>query len=164
MSEETRVPKNPWALRGFHLRVVLAVTVVTTFTVATSSFAVWLAERHAVRSNIRSYADAVWWAMETITTVGYGDHHPTTTAGRLIAGALMVTGVALVGVITATVVTWFFSELDLVREMRRMEQEEERNEATLEEVLFQLQQVNERLERLEDAQADRRLAGPGAAG
>ena len=104
------------ALRRFHLRVVFAVSTVAVLTVSTSAASVWLAERHSPRSNIKDFWTAAWWAMETVTTVGYGDHHPTTTTGRFIAVGLMVVGVALVGVITATVVTWFFSELAVIRE------------------------------------------------
>jgi voltage-gated potassium channel len=138
-----------WALRGFHLRVVFAVTVVTSVIVIVSSLALWLIERNRAGTNIRTFGDAVWWAMETITTVGYGDHHPTTMAGRWVAGGLMVVGVALVGVITATVVTWFFSELDVLREVREIEAEEEKAEATLVDILTQLTALNARLDRLE---------------
>lgn len=143
-----------WALRGFHLRVVVAVTVVTVLIVSVSSFLLWLVERDHPRSNIDSFGDAVWWAMETITTVGYGDHHPTTVAGRFVAGGLMVVGVALVGVITATVVTWFFSELDVLREVGEIEAGEERAEATLVDILDQLTAINERLERLESSRRE----------
>ncbi len=141
------------ALRRFHLRVVAAVTVVAVATVGISSGAIWLAEREAPRSNIRDVWTAVWWAMETITTVGYGDHHPTTATGKVIAAGLMVVGVALVGVITATVVTWFFSELDVMREVRDIEQAEEKTEATLEVVLEELAALHERLERMDLARA-----------
>ena len=140
-----------WGLRGFHLRVVVAVTVVTSVIVMTSSYALWLIERDHKGTNIHNYGDALWWAMETITTVGYGDHHPTTVGGRWVAAALMVIGVALVGVITATVVTWFFSELDVLREVREIEAEEEKAEATLADILEQLTALNARLERLEQS-------------
>ena len=140
-------------VRRLHLRVVAAVTVVVTFVVGLSAAAIQYAERGAPGTNIRSYWDAVWWAMETITTVGYGDHHPTTTGGQVIAMGVMVIGVALVGVITATVVTWFFSELDLLRDVRGMEQAEEKTEATLEEVLVALVSIRERLESIEGADA-----------
>jgi hypothetical protein len=66
----------------------------------------------------------------------------------------MVIGVALVGVITATVVTWFFSELDVLREVREIEAEEERAGATLADILVRLVAIDERLARLE--QSDRR--------
>jgi len=143
-----------WTLRGFHLRIVVAVTVVTSAIVMVSSLALWLIERHSEGTNIRSYGDSLWWAMETITTVGYGDHHPTTVAGRWVAGGLMVIGVALVGVITATVVTWFFSELDVLREVREIEAEEERAEVLLVDILAQLTQLNARLDRLESSRPE----------
>jgi voltage-gated potassium channel len=143
-----------WALRGFHLRVVVAVTVVTSVIVAVSALLLWVVERDHAGANIRSYGDALWWAIETITTVGYGDHHPTTIAGRWVAAGLMVVGVALVGVITATVVTWFFSELDVLREVREIEAEEEKAEATLADILAQLTALNERLDRLESTRRE----------
>ena len=149
MANQKSVAVDRWTVRAFHLRIVLAVTLVTSAIVATSAALLWLAERDARGSNIRSYGDAVWWAMETITTVGYGDHHPTTVAGRFVASALMVVGLALVGVITATVVTWFFSELDVLRDVRKIEAEEERTEASLAEILTELARLNERLDRFD---------------
>jgi voltage-gated potassium channel len=143
-----------WTLRGFHLRVVVAVTVLTSVIVMVSSLALWLIERGREGTNIHSYGDSLWWAMETITTVGYGDHHPTSVAGRCVAGGLMVIGVALVGVITATVVTWFFSELDVLREVREIEAEEEKAEAVLVDILAQLTRINERLDRLETSRRE----------
>jgi voltage-gated potassium channel len=143
-----------WTLRGFHLRVVVAVTVLTSVIVMVSSLALWLIERGREGTNINSYGDSLWWAMETITTVGYGDHHPTTVGGRWVAGGLMVIGVALVGVITATVVTWFFSELDVLREVREIEAEEERAEAVLVDILAQLTRINERLDHLETSRPE----------
>jgi voltage-gated potassium channel len=144
------IPTQPWLQRVFHLRVVVIVTVVTAVIVAGAAWAMWLLERDHPGSNIHSYPNALWWAMETVTTVGYGDHHPVTTAGRFVASGLMVVGLALVGVITATVVTWFFAELDLVREMRVLESEEERSEATAEQMLAMLTSLDDRLARLEE--------------
>jgi voltage-gated potassium channel len=155
MAKSTGTAGTIWALRGFHLRVVVAVTVVTSVIVMVTSLLLWLVEKDHAGSNIRSFGDAIWWAMETVTTVGYGDHHPTTVAGRFVAGGLMVIGLALVAVITATVVTWFFSELDVLREVREIEAEEERAEATLADILAQLTALNERLDRLEASRHER---------
>lgn len=64
------------------------------------------AERHAPGATIVSFGDAVWWAFVTITTVGYGDYTPVTITGRFIAVGLMAGGIAILGVVTATVSSW----------------------------------------------------------
>ncbi|HWJ82759.1 MAG TPA: potassium channel family protein [Nocardioides sp.] len=147
--DDQRRATSRGGLRRFQLRVLVAVTGVMTSMIVLASMVMWLLERDAPRSNIHSFPIALWWAMETVTTVGYGDHHPTTAAGRFVAASLMVLGVALVGVISATVVTWFFAELDVLREVQDIEREEQRTEATLEEVLDELRRVHERLDRIE---------------
>ena len=58
-------------------------------------------------SNIRTGEDAVWWAMTTMTTVGYGDRFPVTTEGRLIAALLMCAGVGLFGMLSGLLAAWF---------------------------------------------------------
>ena len=58
-------------------------------------------------ANIKSAGDAVWWAFTTITTVGYGDRFPISTAGRVIAVLLMTAGVGLFGVFSASLAAWF---------------------------------------------------------
>jgi len=64
-------------------------------------------ERPVEGSNIKNFGDGLWWALTTVTTVGYGDKFPTSTEGRMIAFALMIVGISLVGVITASVAAWF---------------------------------------------------------
>ena len=70
------------------------------------SLAILQAERHQPGSAIRTFGDAVWWAITTVTTVGYGDLSPTTTPGRAVAVALMIGGITLVGTVTATLASW----------------------------------------------------------
>jgi voltage-gated potassium channel len=59
--------------------------------------------------NIRSGEDAVWWALSTITTVGYGDRFPVTAEGRLVGAILMCAGVGLFGVLSGFVASWFIA-------------------------------------------------------
>ena len=74
------------------------------------SAALTLAVEEGGDGSIDSFGDALWWAITTVTTVGYGDTFPVTPAGRCIAWFLMITGIALFGVITANVAA-FFMEL-----------------------------------------------------
>ena len=53
--------------------------------------------------DVRSLGDGIWWALVTITTVGYGDITPLTTLGRVIASSLMLLGLGLIATITAIV-------------------------------------------------------------
>jgi len=66
-----------------------------------------ITERAVANSNIKSFGDGLWWAFTTVTTVGYGDKFPTTSEGRVLAVALMLVGISLMGVITASVAAWF---------------------------------------------------------
>lgn len=56
---------------------------------------------------VGSFGNALWWAVVTATTVGYGDVSPVSTEGRLIAVLLMLTGIGVIGVFTATVASFF---------------------------------------------------------
>lgn len=87
------------------------------------SLAVLSVERDSPDGNIRTLGDAVWWSFTTMTTVGYGDHAPTTGLGRVIAVGLMLSGIALLGVVTANIAAWFIArfEKDDVEERRQTE-------------------------------------------
>ncbi len=60
-------------------------------------------ERLDPNSNIKTAGDALWWALSTVTTVGYGDTYPVTTEGRIIAAVLMLIGIALFGSMSAII-------------------------------------------------------------
>jgi voltage-gated potassium channel len=59
--------------------------------------------------NIQTAEDAMWWALSTITTVGYGDRYPTTSEGRLVAVCLMAAGVGMFGTLSGLIASWFLS-------------------------------------------------------
>jgi len=59
--------------------------------------------------NITTAQDAMWWAVSTMTTVGYGDTYPVTSEGRLIAVFLMTAGVGTFGVLAGLIASWFLS-------------------------------------------------------
>lgn len=77
------------------------------YLMAVGAVAVLDAERTAPSSHITTIGDALWWAAVTVTTVGYGDTFPVTVGGRIIAFGLMLVGISLLGVLTASVAAWF---------------------------------------------------------
>jgi len=102
------------SLRG---RVAVYVSASALLVLFCASLAELDAERHDPHAKITSFGQAAWWAVTTMTTVGYGDYEPITTEGRLIAVALMLAGIALLGVVTASIASW------LIEEVREVETE-----------------------------------------
>ena len=62
---------------------------------------------HHTNSEFATYGDALWWAIVTLTTVGYGDIVPKTTAGRVDGVMIMVTGIAVLGVLAGSLASFF---------------------------------------------------------
>jgi voltage-gated potassium channel len=90
-------------LARHHLNYVLVVTIAVVIGTAAAVFAL----EEGGGGTIDSFADALWWAATTVTTVGYGDTYPVTPAGRGVAVFLMFTGIAFFGVLTANVAALF---------------------------------------------------------
>jgi len=76
---------------------------------------VTVAERSAPGGNIHNFGQGLWWAVVTVTTIGYGDHYPVTATGQGVAVVLMIVGISLIGVLTATVASYFVGQ-DLDRD------------------------------------------------
>lgn len=84
----------------------LAAAIVVVLLVIVSSIAVLQFET-SPEANIKTPQDALWWAIVTITTVGYGDRFPLSTEGRVVASFLMLAGVGLFGILSGFVASWF---------------------------------------------------------
>lgn len=89
------------------MRASLWAAVITAIVLLGGAWLVVRAEASAPRATITSFPLAVWWSIETATTVGYGDMYPVTAWGRVIACVVMFVGIALFGIVTAALATWF---------------------------------------------------------
>lgn len=97
------------ATRSRSERLLASTALVALTVVLAGAGAVLRSEKAARAGNIHNYPDAVWWAMTTVTTVGYGDHYPVTAEGRVIGGALMVVGIGVMGMVTGALAYRFIT-------------------------------------------------------
>jgi voltage-gated potassium channel len=86
---------------------------------------------------------SLWWAMQTVTTVGYGDFVPHSAGGRIVGALVMLVGVSFVAVVTAAIAAAF------VQTAKRKVGEDPERDA----IALRLDEIVARLERLEDALA-----------
>jgi voltage-gated potassium channel len=95
--------------------------------------------------------DGLWWALVTVTTVGYGDISPTTDAGRLIGAGVMVLGIGFIALLTGAVTHRFIAVNNQEAESASAEEQAK--------ILAELREVSGRLERLEPAVLDQNRRG-----
>jgi voltage-gated potassium channel len=99
----------------------------------------------------REYPDigvALWYVLQTVTTVGYGDVPPREPLGRLVGGVIMILAVAFLAMVTASITSTFFeSRQQTRREQRRAEEDEQRAhlEAQFDHLLARLDAIERRL-------------------
>ncbi len=105
--------------------------------------------RVADSDSFPTVGSGLWWAIQTLTTVGYGDIVPASTAGKLIATIVMINGIAFLTVITAAVTA---SLIDQLRR-RRSAGESGADEAAM---LEKLDEISGRLDEIESAVGLRR--------
>jgi voltage-gated potassium channel len=115
-------------------KLALYVGATTILIVAVAALAALDAERGRPGSTIETYPDALWWAVVTITTVGYGDLSPVTVEGRLVALAMMIGGIGLIGFVTGSLATWIVD---------RIGADEQEHEATHRDVAGLLAEIRE---------------------
>ena len=88
--------------KGFHYVLVVALA-----TIGLGAAGIYVVERG---ETVNSVADALWWAVVTVTTVGYGDVSPVSAEGRLIAVGLMFVGIGVISALTATIASFFVGQ------------------------------------------------------
>jgi voltage-gated potassium channel len=97
---------NRRAQTGLRGRVAIYVAGGASLLAFVAALAVLDVERSSPDANISDFGDAIWWAVTTMTTVGYGDRYPVTSVGRVVGFGLMLGGIALLGTVTATLASW----------------------------------------------------------
>ncbi|HOQ53632.1 MAG TPA: ion channel [Micropruina sp.] len=107
---------NRAGTRNLRGRVVAYTAGATVLALVVGALAITDAERGEPGANIATLSDGFWWAVTTMTTVGYGDRYPVTATGRFVAVALMVSGIAVLGIVTATLASWLVQRVAEVTE------------------------------------------------
>ena len=88
---------------------MFSVSIITVLLIIFSSISILIVEKNTA-STIKTANDALWWTIETITSVGYGDMYPVTVEGRIIGSILMIGGVGIFGVFTAYIASLFVKD------------------------------------------------------
>ena len=141
--EIERFQADPSSLRN---ATVLTISV-TVAVVIIGSLVIWLFGGR----NYPDFETALWFTLQTITTVGYGDVTPDTTFGRLIAGVVMIVAIGFTTIVTALITSTF---VDAAQRQRRADEEAarrdraDRADARLTERTERLAAIEARLERL----------------
>ena len=134
------------AIRG---RVAIYTASGAVLLIYAASLAILETEREQPGAKIKNFGDTVWWSITTVTTVGYGDLVPATGKGRVIAILLMMGGISLVGVVTATLASWI---------VQRVAQEDSEDqaataaqiEALREDVRLQMEDLRDEIQQLKE--------------
>ena len=133
------------ALYRNRTRSLALTTLLTAFVLVIFSSIAVLAFEDKKESSIRTPFDAVWWAISTMTTVGYGDTVPMTVEGKIVAMILMVAGVGLFGVLTG-----LFARIFIEPEIKK-------EDSDISRLVAEMRLVRERMERIE-RKLDERIA------
>lgn len=107
------------------------VLLLATLAISIGSFFVLIFERGTPGSNIETPQDAIWWAIVTVSTVGYGDCYPVTTNGRILATFLILIGISVFGVLGGFLAHEFISISNKKDQEDQEDEEEEEEEPTI---------------------------------
>ena len=131
------------------LRTILGVLIIC---IISFGYVFYLAE-----PQIKSFGDGIWWALVTITTVGYGDITPLTTLGKFVAGTLMFVGLGLIATVTAIVSAKFVANYvdhhtndDVLEKLEELEAEIEKLKLLEEDELEKLDELDSEIQDIKD--------------
>jgi voltage-gated potassium channel len=126
---------------------LMVVSLIGLVLLGVSSYLILVTEHNAPGANITSAADAIWWSLVSVTTVGYGDRFPVTVGGRVVAVFLMLAGIGLFSVLTSYLSSTFVGqdEEQTEREIAALREQVSRLRAELSDMHQLLQRVEEQL-------------------
>jgi len=133
--EVKRFRNNPVSVRNAMALILTA----TFITVVVSGVLMWAVDRE----NFPTIGVAFWWAIQTVTTVGYGDVTPTTSLGRFIGSFVLIESIAFLSIVTAVITSTFVEQ---ARQQRQLESGEPSNR----EVLAMVMDLSAKVDRLEE--------------
>ncbi len=96
------------------------------------------------RGPIQSFNDALWWALSTVATVGYGDVYPVTIEGRAVAVGLMFFGIGVLGVVTGSFASWLVERVEYIDEIEQGVSATSADVAALRDEVFRLREALEK--------------------
>ena len=106
---------------------------------------------------VNTFGDGIWWALVTVTTVGYGDITPSTTLGRFVASALMFLGLGLIATVTAIVSAKFTQNFvdthtndDVLEKLEELESEIEKLKELEKDELEKLDDLDSEIQDIKD--------------
>ena len=106
---------------------------------------------------VNTFGDGIWWALVTVTTVGYGDITPSTTLGRFVASALMFLGLGLIATVTAIVSAKFTQNFvdthtndDVLKKLEELESEIENLKELEKDELEKLDDLDSEIQDIKD--------------
>jgi voltage-gated potassium channel Kch len=140
-----RFRANPASIKN----ATLAIIMVTVSVVVFGAVIVRIFDRQ----EYPTYGKALWFTLQTVTTVGYGDATPERAVGRVVAGVVMVAAIGLITVVTASITSIFIESVRSRLDVSEKSDEQARS-ARLESSLVE---ISERLERLETMLTERRV-------
>ena len=140
-----RFLSNPSSIRY----AVSAITSVTVLSVLLGALAVHLLDR----SEYPTFGGALWFTLQTVTTVGYGDVTPAEPVGRIVAAAVMLTSIALITVITAAITSTFVAAASQRAEARATSSDEGLRRS-LDDLALRLERIERALGASSDPPAD----------
>ena len=139
----------PWTKKYKVVEILLLTIVVLVF-----SSDILLIVENKPNSTIKTFGDAIWFSVATISTAGYGDLYPRSIAGRIIASFLLIFGASVYGIITAKIASLFIDKKikkDLIVEEKQLEKlsiEEEKIERLVEKIYIHEKEMEEEIKSL----------------